>query len=198
MVSFQQMLSDMNPMNYTLNGEPATFYGMIAVTTLILGYVTVMESANATEKKFDLLESIIPKKTSDEPSSTLIPGPGLMPIPVDTEPVVAVPIPDSPPREERIEKTIPENESEKEEKQEEKEAKMEEEKQEEKEAKIEEEKEAKIEEEKQEEKEAKMEEKEAKMEEKEAEKKPIGGKKRTKRRRSLRKKNTRKYKKKLH
>lgn len=194
MVSFQQMLSDMNPMNYTLNGEPATFYGMIAVTTLILGYVTVMESANATEKKFDLLESIIPKKTSDEPSSTLIPGPGLMPIPVDTEPVVAVPIPDSPPREERIEKTIPENESEKEEKQEEKEAKMEEEKQEEKQ----EEKEAKIEEEKQEEKEAKMEEKEAKMEEKEAEKKPIGGKKRTKRRRSLRKKNTRKYKKKLH
>lgn len=190
MVSFQQMLSDMNPMNYTLNGEPATFYGMIAVTTLILGYVTVMESANATEKKFDLLESIIPKKTSDEPSSTLIPGPGLMPIPVDTEPVVAVPIPDSPPREEIIEKTIPENESEKEEKQEEKEAKMEEEKQEDKEAKIEEEK--------QEEKEAKMEEKEAKMEEKEAEKKPIGGKKRTKRRRSLRKKNTRKYKKKLH
>jgi hypothetical protein len=196
MVSFQQMLSDMNPMNYTLNGEPATFYGMIAVTTLVLGYVTVMESANATEKKFDLLESIIPKKTSDEPSSTLIPGPSLMPIPVDTEPVVAVPIPDSPPREERIEKTIPENESEKEEKQEEKEAKMEEEKQEkqeEKEAKIEEEKEAKMEE-----KEVKMEEKEAKMEEKETEKKPLGGKKRTKRRRSLRKKNTRKYKKKLH
>ena len=66
MPSFQQMWSDMDPRNYTFNGEPATLYGLIAVTTLVLGYVTVMESANASEKKVIFLKIFFQKKRNQQ------------------------------------------------------------------------------------------------------------------------------------
>ena len=107
------------PLNYTIAGEPLALYGMFFITTIVMAYVTLAgpsksEKEEEPEEAEEAEAAEEETEAAEEPETTMVPGMGMMPTVVETEPVkpeepetVEPPTEETvePPKEETVEET---------------------------------------------------------------------------------------------